>query len=165
MHRGSLGIFSPRQRDIIGGGRVWTAADDETSLHLRAAIQRRRRRVNTLWARCESNSPETLSNTCLNGPEPLTVPEPGSPNPSPLWEGALHLAHREGRDRGRGGRPAGVITNSPQQEANAGKQWPGQCRDYGNVPSDKSRISTVWFGLKISSGSTRSVRALHFNYD
>lgn len=67
-----------------------------------SAAARRRRCVNTLWRWCESSSPETLSNTRLNGPLPLTVPQKKprlSKNP-PRLRGALHLA---GQGRGREG--------------------------------------------------------------
>lgn len=66
-----------------------------------AAARRRRRCVNTLWRWCESSSPETLSNTRLNGPLPLTVPK----NPPRLLRGALHLApeREEGGGRARRG--------------------------------------------------------------
>lgn len=68
------GRFRPPGRGHTTGAGC--ASADETSSCVRAAIQRRRRRVNALCARCESDSPGTLSSTRLNGPVPLSVPRP-----------------------------------------------------------------------------------------
>ncbi|TNN41243.1 Calcium-dependent secretion activator 2 [Liparis tanakae] len=100
------------------GARVRAA--EKTSLHLRAAIQPPPPPRERFVRRCESGRPETLSNTRLNGPAPLSVPEPGSLDPSRLRGASIW-------PRGGGGVRAecvwGAISgshyDSPQQEANA----------------------------------------------
>lgn len=82
----------------------------------------------------------------------------GSLNPSCLRGGPSIWPWRE--ERGR--QTAGVITNSPQQEANGGKQWSPQWWDYVN-PTPKTRAGFPQFGLKMSEATKHSCQVAHLN--
>lgn len=94
-----------------------TLADESRTPHLRAAIQPRRPRVNTLSRQCESGSPGTLSNASLNGPEPLTGLNHGLLKPFTPERGPPSGLRKETRgcsgsgegSRGRGGGGGGGL--------------------------------------------------------
>lgn len=152
---GQSGYFQPPGcSSTTGAGR---ASADETSLYLRAAIQRRRRRVNTLLARCESDRPGTLSSTRLNGPVPLSVPRPGVFKPFTPERGPSIWPQRGEERRGVDQRES-LLTHLNKRL---------MLVNNGGIllihPPNKSRISTVQFRLKLSEATKDSFQVVRFN--